>query len=65
MLNMDGLEAHNLQVRRMVNKGFMACLLEIHLSRPLALLWLKNHIDSDICSTILSDWKFTGKLMRK
>ena len=59
MVNMDGTQ--DLEERRMINKFFMDTLVKIHLIRPVALIWLKKHIDFETCSTMLSDWKHTGE----
>ena len=46
--------------RRLVNKFFMTCLMEVKLDRPQALLWLARYVDLGISNTIRSDWKHSG-----
>ena len=59
MVNMDGTQ--DLEERRLMNKFFLDTLVKIHLIRPVALIWLKKHIDFETCSTMLSDWEHTGE----
>ena len=59
MVNMDGTQ--DLEERRMINKFFLNTLVKIHIIRPVALIWLKKHIDFETCSTMLSDWEHTGE----
>ena len=59
-LNMDGSVNQDTEKRREMNKMFLRCLVEVQQDYPSALIWLKRNIDSDICDTMLSDWKYTG-----
>lgn len=46
--------------RRQINKCFMNCLVEVKLGGPQALIWLKSHVDFEVCDKILSDWNYSG-----
>ena len=48
-------------MRRGANKLFCDSVLEIELSVPATLAWLKSNIDPDICNTVITDWNYTGK----
>ena len=56
-----GSQEANLSERRIINKNFLDCLVEVKGSRPLALVWLKCYIDYEICDIMLSDWAYSGK----
>ena len=63
-LNLDGVGFKGLAARRRKNKFFMKCLSEIYTHHPSTLLWLKNNNEFDICRRILSDWKFSGEILK-
>ena len=60
MINTRGSGSKNRQERRKINKLFLECLVDVKGSRPLALIWLKKHVSSETCSTMLSDEKYKG-----
>ena len=60
LINMDGTGSEDLASRRQVNKSFFQCLIDVQLSRAAALVWLKKHIDPEVCDTILSDDNYSG-----
>ena len=60
-LNMDGTRSENVAIRRETNKKFMVCLRQIQIDEPSTLVWLKRNNKFDICQTIITDWKFSGK----
>ena len=60
MINLDGSGLQDLDARRMVNKSFLDCLMEVQLTRPAVLIWLKKHIEFETCKTMLSDWNYSG-----
>ena len=57
VINMGGSDRKE---KRSINKNFMDCLIEVKSGAPLALIWLKKHIDFEVCNSIISDWKYTG-----
>ena len=57
VINLGGCKREE---RRSINKNVMNCLIEVKSGAPLALIWLKKHIDFEICKQIISDWKYTG-----
>ena len=59
VINLGGCKREE---RRSINKTFMDCLIEVKSGAPLALIWLKKHIDFEVCNSIISDWKYTGNL---
>ena len=63
-LNLDGVGFKGLAARRRKNKFFMKCLSETYTHHPSTLLWLKNNNEFDICRRILSDWKFSGEILK-
>ena len=65
MINLGGHRYEDLDSRRKVNKKFLDCLVEIEGSKPNALIWLKKHNSFHTCRTMLSDWKYTGKIQKK
>ena len=64
MINMKGMGSQDLTTRRRVNKCFMDCLVDVQRGNPAALVWLKKHIDFQICKTMLSDWKHSGRMLK-
>ena len=42
----------------------MDCLTEFKLCRSLALLWLKKHIDFEVCEVVISDWNYRGNKLQ-
>ena len=46
--------------RREINKCFMICLMEVKLGGPQAFIWLKRHVDFEVCDIIMSDWNYYG-----
>ena len=57
---MNGSGLTDVPLRRRVNKLFMDCLDEVQQDQAAALIWLKRHVEPDICDTILSDKNFSG-----
>ena len=57
---MDGSGLTDVPLRRKVNKMFMDCLDEVQQDPAAALIWLKRHIEPEICNKILSDKNFSG-----
>ena len=57
---MDGSGLTDVPLRRRVNKFFMDCLEEVQQDQAAALIWLKRHVEPEICNTILSDKNYTG-----
>ena len=57
---MDGSGLTDVPLRRRVNKLFMDCLEEVQQDQAAALIWLKRHVEPEICNTILSDKNYTG-----
>ena len=64
MISMEGSDTQDEEIRRKVNKNFMECLVEAENGVPGALIWLKKHIDFEICNIIIQDWKYSGGLSR-
>ena len=60
LISMDGSGLTDLPLRRRVNKLFMECLEDVQHDQAAALIWLKRHIEPEICNTILSDKNFSG-----
>ena len=60
MLNTNGLEAVDMSQRREINVCFMQCLINVEESHSKALVWLKRHVDFEICKIIIDDWNHTG-----
>jgi hypothetical protein len=58
MINLAGVDS--VAERRSLNTAFMDSLLELEQTRPATYLWLKQNVDYEICSAVLSDWKYTG-----
>ena len=46
--------------RRQINKLFVECLMEVKLSLPQALIWMKRHVKFETCDIIMSDWNYSG-----
>ena len=63
MISMEGSDTQDEEIRRKVNKNFMECLVEAENGVPGALIWLKKHIDFEICNIILKDWKYSGRFV--
>ena len=57
---MDGSGVTDVPLRRRVNKFFMEVLEEVQQDQAAALIWLKRHVEPEICDTILSDKNFSG-----
>ena len=57
---MDGSGLTDVPLRRRVNKLFMECLEDVQHDQAAALIWLKRHVEPEICNTILSDKNFSG-----
>ena len=60
LISMDGSGLTDVPLRRRVNKLFMECLEDVQHDQAAALIWLKRHIEPEICNTILSDKNYTG-----
>ena len=50
--------------RREINKQFMECLIQLKSSPPLAFVWLKKHMDFEVCDTIISDYNYVGSFLQ-
>ena len=61
LANSGGYSPQDVAMRRSANKLFFECVLDVELSRPAALVWLKGNIDPDICNAIITDDNYTGK----
>ena len=59
---MEGVGTQDVTMRRNINKAFLNTLLEVNQNHPSTLLWLKKHLGSDICDTMLKDWEYSGDL---
>ena len=59
-----GARTHDIERRRVINKHFFNCLLEVEGDKPSALIWLKKHIDLEICEIMMSDIENTGTMMQ-
>ena len=64
MISIELSEAGDKTMRREISKCFMDCLMEVKSSHPQALVWLKRHVDFDICAIILSDCNYSGNLIQ-
>ena len=53
LANSGGYSPQDVAMRRSANKLFFECVLDVELSRPAALVWLKGNIDPDICNASL------------
>ena len=62
---MEGTKFHNIKMRRARNKAFFHCLLEIEGDKASALVWLKNNNDFSTCWTIISDWNYSGEILKE
>ena len=60
LISMDGSGLTDVPLRRGINKFFMECLEEVQQDQAAALIWLKRHVEPEICNTILSDKNFSG-----
>jgi hypothetical protein len=58
LICIEGSGPDDLEKRKLINKNFMRCLIQVKGRLPLALSWLKNHVDADICDFIISDYDF-------
>jgi Na+/melibiose symporter-like transporter len=58
LICIEGSRPDDLEKRKLINKNFMTCLIQVKGRLPLALSWLKNHVDADICDCIISDYDF-------
>lgn len=58
---MKGSKSENLLKRRRFNKKILECIIEIKGDCPSALIWLKQNVDFEVCSIMLSDWKYSSK----
>ena len=64
MINIDGSKADNRKQRRETNKCFMKCLIQVEQSIPASFLWLKRHVDYEICEIIISDWNNNSSFLQ-
>ena len=64
MINIDGSKTGDRKKRRDINKCFMKCLIQVEQSIPSSFLWLKRHLDYEICEIIISDWNHTSSFLQ-
>ena len=64
MINIDGSKTEDRKKRREINKCFMKCLIQVEQSIPASFLWLKRHVDYEICEIILSDWNYKSSFLQ-
>ena len=64
MINIDGSKADKRKQRREINKCFMKCLIQVEQSIPASFLWLKRHVDYEICEIIISDWNYKSSFLQ-
>ena len=60
MINAEVSTIEEISKRRQVNKFFMTTLMEVKGGGPIPFLWLKRHLDYELCEKILSDWNYNG-----
>ena len=60
IISMDGSGADDRAKRREINCAFMDCLEKVQSGDSPALLWLKRHVDFQVCDIMLSDWNYSG-----
>ena len=56
IINQESYEELDVLQRRKNNLLFMQCLMDTQLGYPQALLWLKKHLNLQVCDVIISDW---------
>ena len=59
-----GAETGDIERRRFINKHFFNCLLEVEGDQPSALIWLKKHIDLEVCEIMISDIGHSGTMLQ-
>jgi hypothetical protein len=64
LICIEGSGPDDLEKRKLINKNFMRCLIKVKGRLPLALSWLKNHVDADICDCIISDYEFCSTCLQ-
>jgi hypothetical protein len=64
LICIEGSGPDDLEKRKLINKNFMRCLIKVKGRLPLALSWLKNHVDADICDCIISDYAFCSTCLQ-
>ena len=60
MINLEGFKSESVSGRRDTNKFFMQCLIEVKMGRGPALVWLKRHVDFQVCNVIFTDLDYSG-----